>query len=123
MVSEKHCPSSQENSWNGPPKVDLKGFFVCNWCRSQCPGSDECEDEIANGDLFPRKQKIECLGEYCDRPCELQSDSTLETEQLIVLIKYLGNYLNTFLVRDPNAVFRWKCQDCGHIHESKEPPF
>jgi hypothetical protein len=74
----------------------LRGSFVCNKCRDECQSEQECET-----DCFPRKQRISCLGPYCDDPCERQqNESDLTLEQLIILTKFLGNELNKFLVRN-----------------------
>lgn len=51
-------------------------------------------------DLFPRKQFIECLGEHCDQPCQLQKKrGDLNMSHLITLVKYLGKELNTHLIK------------------------
>lgn len=77
----------------------LKGFFVCNRCRLECDGSDDCMNDLE--ELHPRKQEIGCLGGYCDDPCDLKQDhSELTVQHLIPLVKYLGNRLNTFLIKD-----------------------
>jgi len=55
---------------------NLKGFFVCNQCRSTC--KDGCDDVGPYGPnscvkaYFPRKQFVKCLGPYCDSPCKLK---------------------------------------------------
>lgn len=86
----------------------IKDAFVCNFCREKCGGP--CNQEILdilngrkeNNDLYPRKQIISCLGQYCDKPCELQKDkSDLTIDQCVLLIKYLGQKLNDVLT-NPN---------------------
>lgn len=81
----------------------LKGFFVCNQCRATCSngddevgpfGPDRCPEAY-----HPRKQRLNCLGPYCDRPCALQEEvSDLTYDQLIALTLYLADYLDTFLI-------------------------
>jgi hypothetical protein len=84
-------------------KLTLKGFFVCNKCRNDCHNGRDAEGVFGPDccplAYFPRKQRIGCLGPYCDTPCSLQSDeSDLTLKQLIDLIYYLGNRLNGFLI-------------------------
>lgn len=81
-------------------KLLLREFFVCNHCRATCTNAPNCSEDL-KGDLFPRKQFVECLGKHCDKPCELQQESSLKIEQLIILVKYLGNELNKLLITDP----------------------
>jgi hypothetical protein len=84
-------------------KSTLKGFFVCDKCREDCHngvdevgvfGPDNCPAAY-----FPRKQRVGCLAGYCDTPCSLQKETTdLTMEQMIDLVRYLGDYLNEFLI-------------------------
>ena len=88
-------------------KVSLKGFFVCDKCREQCfDGVDEVGPFGPNScakAYHPRKQVIDCLGPYCDQPCPLQKGATeLTFTQLIDLVNYLGDELNTHLVKPEN---------------------
>jgi len=54
--------------------------------------------------MYPRKQAVECLGEYCDEPCQLRKKwGDLEMEQLITLVKYLGKELNKHLIKKPKS--------------------
>jgi hypothetical protein len=77
----------------------LRQFFICNNCRTNCPSGKDCTAEL-DTTLYPRKQMIECLGEYCDQPCGLRKKwGDLEMDQLIVLIKYLGKELNELLIK------------------------
>ena len=84
----------------------MRGFFVCDNCRTFCNGTCSTElEEIKSGlridnELYPRKQLITCLGKYCDTPCELQkNESDLTLEQCIILIEYLGERLNKELIK------------------------
>lgn len=84
--------------------LKLKEFFVCNKCRCYCSnGIDEVGPygpDLCMKNYFPRKQNIDCLGPYCDMPCELQSaKSDLTMEQLINLVMYLGKELNKTLIK------------------------
>lgn len=86
-------------------KLTLKGFFVCDKCRDECRnGEDEVGvfgPDCCPEAYFPRKQRIGCLGVYCDTPCHRQiSGSDLTMGQLINLVMYLGGELNGFLVKD-----------------------
>ncbi|MCL2312220.1 MAG: hypothetical protein FWC41_07015 [Firmicutes bacterium] len=81
-------------------KYILRGSFVCDNCRKNCESTCSQElNEIYHGiriddELYPRKQLIGCLGEYCDEPCFLRKEkSDLTIEQCINLIKYMGNKL------------------------------
>ena len=88
-------------------KLTLKGFFVCHRCRSSCSngedgvgpyGPDRCPEAY-----FPRKQRIGCLGPWCDTPCHLQTeDSDLSQKHLIDLVMYLGTELNRHLITEPS---------------------
>lgn len=80
----------------------LRQFFVCNNCRTNCPSGTECSEELLTdgNPLFPRKQYIECLGEWCDSPCALRKEnSDIKISQLIILVKYLGTQLNNQLMK------------------------
>jgi hypothetical protein len=87
----------------------LRDHFVCNNCRAICSGQCWLEleklqngEDIEDKDLYPRKQLIGCLGQYCDKPCKLQKkESDLKIDHLINLSKYLGVKLNEFLMQ-PN---------------------
>ena len=74
----------------------LRGSFICNNCLANCKTSDECINDIEA--LYPRKQQIGCLGEFCDSPCELQKESDLTIEALVTLTKFLGGELNKYLL-------------------------
>lgn len=83
----------------------LKGFFVCDKCRELCQdGADEVGLYGPNSCVFayfPRKQRVACLGPYCDCPCALQKpDSDLTMDQLIRLVVYLARELNQQLLKD-----------------------
>lgn len=89
------------------PYFFLKDAFVCNHCRQTCGGTCSVEiEEILNGTrendgLYPRKQLIGCLGDYCDKPCGFRKAGTdLTYEQLVTLVKYLGNRLNEELFKN-----------------------
>lgn len=83
----------------------LKDCFICNFCKNVCGACIEDIERIKNGvideknkDLVGRKQEIECLGKYCDKPCEFQNlDAIPNTEVLINEIMFLGNKINEFL--------------------------
>jgi len=86
-------------------KLSLRGFFVCNKCRSNCfDGKDEIGPFGPNEcpkEYFPRKQEIGCLGQLCDNPCELQvPESDVSTQQYINLIMYLGKQLNELIITE-----------------------
>ena len=82
----------------------LKGFFVCNRCRNNCAnGCDEIGPfgpDNCVGAYYPRKQRVTCLGKYCDDPCEYQEESDLTMEQLVVLVKYLTVEINKHLIKE-----------------------
>jgi hypothetical protein len=86
-------------------KLTLKGFFVCEKCRDECLNKED-EFGVAGPDrcpvaYFPRKQRIGCLGHYCDTPCYRQiSGSDLTMEQLINLVYYLGKELNKVVITE-----------------------
>lgn len=82
----------------------IKGFFVCDKCRSSC--HDGCDEVGLYGPnscvfaYFPRKQHIKCLGPYCDSPCNLQqTESDLTLEQLLRLVRFLTAELNKHLLK------------------------
>ena len=88
------------------PPLQLKGMFVCNRCRKSCKnGSDEVgvygPDNCVEA-YFPRKQKIACLGKYCEQPCELIQDSDLTFDALINAVKYLGDLVNHYIMKEQN---------------------
>lgn len=88
----------------------LKDCFICNFCRDICDGkcdeikrmiTDETLDKESelykqNADLASdRKQIIDCLGKYCDKPCKLQDKNAVPPIDVLVrTIKYLGNRCN-----------------------------
>jgi hypothetical protein len=81
----------------------LKGFFVCDKCRRDC--RDGCDAVGLFGPqscvfaYFPRKQRIGCLGPWCDVPCDLRKDaSDLRMEQMVRLVKFLTVELNRYLI-------------------------
>lgn len=81
----------------------IKGFFVCQKCRIKCKdGSDKIGLYGPNSCVFayfPRKQYVNCLGPYCDEPCEHRTEtSDLTIEQLLNLVKFLTKELNSRLV-------------------------
>lgn len=88
-------------------KFSLKECFVCEFCRQICQGP--CDDDLArleqniiddkNKDLVGgRKQRVKCLGKYCDRPCQLQDlNAEVNPQILINVINYLGQRLNNYL--------------------------
>lgn len=85
-------------------KLSLKGFFVCNNCKCYCSNGEDCVGPFGpdrcEKAYFPRKQNVDCLGKYCDTPCELQTvDTDLTREQLINLVMYLGTELNKVLIK------------------------
>jgi len=81
----------------------LRHFFICNNCRAYCQDNPQCMDEMDHG-LYPRKQVIDCLGEWCDEPCDLrQEPGNLKTEQLVTLVKYLSTELNKLMINEPIA--------------------
>lgn len=89
----------------------IKDCFVCNFCREICKGG--CNEDLErleqgivdskNKDLQNnRKQRIKCLGKYCDAPCKLQDLSVEVDPQLLInTIKYLGTTLNELLIQKP----------------------
>lgn len=86
-------------------KGTLKGFFVCDKCRSLC--KDGCDSVGLYGPnscvfaYYPRKQFIKCLGPYCDTPCKLkQKESDLTIDQLIKLTMFLTDELNKVLITE-----------------------
>jgi hypothetical protein len=81
----------------------VEKFFICNNCRSTCDSSNQCTKDLLDGDLYPRKQAVECLGKWCDDPCDLQQEGNLNIEQLIVLVKFLGDELNKLLVESSQS--------------------
>ena len=95
------------------PKFVLKECFICNFCRNICEG--KCEIDLINAkngnitdknrDLVGpngtfRKQRINCLGKYCDRPCKYQDlNAEVDIQALIDMIKYLGNKCEELIFR------------------------
>lgn len=82
----------------------LKEAFVCHQCQTKCgfcvPDLEKIErsEEPEDKELFPRKQLIDCLGPYCDKPCEYQKEtSDLSLEKCINLIMWLGNKCNNLI--------------------------
>lgn len=79
--------------------LKLRQCFVCNNCRTNCPSGPACTADLDTV-LYPRKQYVDCLGEWCDQPCELRKEhSDLKMEQLVVLVRYLGTELNRHLIK------------------------
>jgi hypothetical protein len=79
----------------------LRQFFVCNNCRTNCPSGEQCMSDMDTV-LYPRKQVVECLGEWCDDPCNLRKEQgDLKVEQLVTLVKYLGTELNKRMIEGP----------------------
>lgn len=86
---------------------NIKGCFICNFCRNICEG--KCDEDLKrlesgiiddkNRDLENgRKQRIDCLGKFCDQPCGLQDENaTPEVETLIRTIKFLGEKCNELI--------------------------
>ena len=84
--------------------MKLRETVVCNNCRINCKGN--CSEVLRNPnhpeyiDLVGRKHLINCLGKYCDEPCDLQLEETdITMEILIEKVLYLGNKLNEFLIK------------------------
>lgn len=85
----------------------LRDMFVCDFCRQICKGG--CNEDLVrlekgiiddtNRDLIGfRKQRIKCLGEFCDKPCELnQKEAILDSKILVNAIMYLGNKVNQLI--------------------------
>lgn len=53
----------------------MRDLYECDFCRSICKGLLKCEpcSEAYNNDVrshMPR-QRVKCLGSYCDKPCDL----------------------------------------------------
>ncbi len=72
----------------------IKGLFVCNQCRQIChDGEDEYGKYGPNlcPETYPgRKTRIGCLGDLCDRPCELKKSGTDLTPEIAApVLKYL----------------------------------
>lgn len=92
----------------------LKDMFICNFCRNICEGNCNEDllrlkrgiiDEQNKGLLGHRKQIINCLGKYCDKPCKLQDPNgheTLDKQVLINGIMYLGSKLNEMAIKQSN---------------------
>lgn len=88
-------------------KFFLKGCYICNFCREICKGCNEDIERLSKGiiddknkDLVGRKQVIECLGKYCDKPCSLQKmDAEVDPQILINTIMFLGTELNKRLIK------------------------
>ncbi len=90
---------------------DINGCFVCDFCRNICKGP--CDThllEIAQGkitdenkDLAGRKQRIKCLGRFCEHPCEYQDLSQYEGVDLTPFlneIRYLVGMVNSLLMEN-----------------------
>ncbi len=86
----------------------LNESFICNRCRNLCKGPcDGLVQEIMEGhitaenqDLVGRKQRIVCLGKYCENPCseqDLTQYSEVDLTPFLNLIKYLGNKCNELI--------------------------
>ena len=86
----------------------LSGSFICNRCRNLCKGP--CDGHIQevlaghiteeNKDLVGRKQRIVCLGKYCENPCseqDLTQYADVDLTPFLNLIKYLGNKCNELI--------------------------
>lgn len=87
----------------------LNGSFVCEKCRKICGGPCDAQlQEIEKGiiteenmDLVGRKQRIKCLGKWCEHPCEYQDltqYADVDLTPFVNLIKYLGNKCNSLLI-------------------------
>lgn len=91
----------------GDAKFYLKDCFICRFCREVCKGCVEDMERLSKGivddgnrDLVGRKQAIECLGKYCDKPCSLQKkDIDVDPQILVNTIMFLGTELNKQLVK------------------------
>lgn len=91
----------------------VKDCFICNFCRNICDGDcNEIKERLLSGNVdkdsqfykdnidlaSDRKQIIDCLGVYCDKPCKYQNkDSKPPIDVLIKAIKYLGNKCNDLI--------------------------
>ena len=83
----------------------LKECFICNFCKTICGACNDDLERLKQGtiddknrDLIGRKQEIDCLGKYCDKPCKLQDLSAVpDTQTLINTIMFLGNKVNELL--------------------------
>lgn len=88
----------------------IKDCFICEYCRNVCCGP--CDNDLQrleegivdnkNKDLKNhRKQRIKCLGVYCDVPCKLQNKNEVPDIQVLInTIKFLGTELNKRLTDD-----------------------
>lgn len=97
-------------------KTDIKGLFICDFCRNDCHGTchDELTDILEHGakpdskglDLVGRKQIVKCLGPYCTKPCQHQMDefTPYDSEDglkpLFDSLKYLTWRLNNELINE-----------------------
>ena len=98
---------------NKIPQFKLKGCFLCNFCKEICKGP--CIDDLErlnngivdeqNKDLLNnRKQRIECLGKWCDKPCKYQNkDAVPQVDILVNTIMFLGNKVNE-LIEENNSL-------------------
>lgn len=106
----------------GYREQDIKGLFICDWCRNECefgkchgelsailskdPGDELSEDEKKGLDLVGRKQIVKCLGPYCTDPCQHQLDeftpynSEDGLKALFDSLKYLTWRLDKELTRE-----------------------
>lgn len=91
----------------------IKDCFICNFCREVCKGGcNEIKELILSGKIkkddqlykenidlaSDRKQIIDCLGKYCDKPCKYQNmEANPPIEILIKTIKYLGSKCNKLI--------------------------
>lgn len=97
------------------PPFKLKEMFLCNFCESICKGP--CIDDLnrlrkgtideKNKDLIGnRKQRIKCLGRWCDKPCNLQEINAIpSTDVLVNTTLFLGKTVNK-LIEENNAIKR-----------------
>ena len=54
--------------------------------------------------LNKRKQRIECLGKWCDKPCKQQDkDAVPSIDTLVNTIMFLGNNVNE-LIEENNTL-------------------
>ena len=95
----------------------IKDCFICNFCRNICQGNcfdqlirikngtvkENTEEYEKNEDLIGRKNIIECLGPYCDRPCKLQKNEFTPfgnedgLKPLFEAISFLGEKVNNLI--------------------------
>ncbi len=72
----------------------INHLFVCNKCKRDCANHKNC---IAHEE---HKFELDCLGKYCDEPCELQLDKEPDMAVVIEALHYIVKRCNEELIKE-----------------------